>query len=439
VGGRDVFDPGLRTRVVYDIAVRYSGPLWPLGAAIRGCCVCGLWLLLIWFPAGALLRAPFFLVLVTVGVGTAWLHTQSRLLDRLACLPVPGLRQAARHLGGTQGRATADLSGIAESVGIVIALLLYTGPMAVTPLPAAVYLTGLGLAATHIWSAWSQVMTDASWYNPATPPHPGLVRFRPLMPVAVAVIAFALYGWPYYTGHASAPGGLAVALLLAGSVLLLLPYTLLVELLLRSAAQTCEVQVEDVRASDSSTVHSLVKNAAHALIWQAGRDQEISAETRSLINEVLIVAEEARQIVLGGGVRPGSVDLLWRSVSTIVPRELRDTVQLEPGSSQVRMGRTDYGLARRVLQDLITNAWKAGAQHIRVGVRAGPGSSDWVSVQVDDDGSGVPPGALADPRSSLHVLENHLRHFEGTLALAAGTAGGTLACARWRSSPWEPR
>jgi len=439
VGGRDVFDPGLCTRVVYDIAVRYSGPLWPLGAAIRGCCVCGLWLLLIWFPAGALLRAPFFLILVTVGVGTAWLHTQSRLLDRLARLPVPGLRQAARHLGGTQGRATADLSGIAESVGIVIALLLYTGPVAVTPLPAAVYLTGLGLAATHVWSAWSQVMTDASWYNPATPPHPGLVRFRPLMPVAVAVIAFALYGWPYYTGHASAPGGLAVALLLAGSVLLLLPYTLLIELLLRSAAQTCEVQVEDVRASDSSTVHSLVKNAAHALIWQAGRDQEISAETRSLINEVLIVAEEARQIVLGGGVRPGSVDLLWRSVSTIVPRELRDTVQLEPGSSQVRMGRTDYGLARRVLQDLITNAWKAGAQHIRVGVRAGPGSSDWVSVQVDDDGSGVPPGALADPRSSLHVLENHLRHFEGTLALAAGTAGGTLACARWRSSPWEPR
>ena len=43
------------------------------------------------------------------------------------------------------------------------------------------------------------------------------------------------------------------------------------------------------------------------------------------------------------------------------------------------------------------------------------------------------PGALSDPRSSLHVLENHLRHFEGTLALGAGTAGGTLACARWRA------
>jgi hypothetical protein len=389
-GGRDVFDPGLRTRVVYDIAVRYSGPLWPLGAAIRGCCVCGLWLLLIWFPARSLMWAPFFLLLVTAGVGTAWLHTRSRLLDRLAGLPVPGLRQAARHLGSTQGRATADLSGIAESAGIVIALLLFTGPVAVTPLPAAVYLTGLGLAAAHVWSAWSQVMTDASWYNPAVAPNPGLVRFRPFMPVAVAAIAFALYGWRDYTGRTPPPGGLAVALLLAGSVLLLLPYTLLIELLLRSAAQTCEVEVEDVRASDSSTVHSLVKNAAHALIWQARRDQELSAETRSLINEVLVVAEEARQIVLGGGVMPGSVDLLWRSVRTIVPRELRDTVQLEPGSSDVRMGRTDYGVARRVLQDLITNAWKAGAQHVRVGVRAGrPGRP-----AVEPARPGEPPAAL---------------------------------------------
>jgi hypothetical protein len=428
-----VFDPGLRTRVVYDIAVRYSGPLWPLGAAIRGCCVCGLWLLLIWFPAGALMQAPFYFILVTAGVGTAWLHTRSRLLDRLAMLPVPGLRQAARHLGSTQGRATADLSGIAESVGIVIAILLFTGPVAVTPLPAAVYLTGLGLAAVHVWSAWSQVMTDASWYNPNVAQNAALVRFRPLMPLAVAAIAFALYGWRDYTGQGSPPGGLAVALLLAGSVLLLLPYTLLIELLLRSAAQTCEVQVDDVRASDASTLHSLVKNAAHALAWQARQDPAIGAETLSLVNEVLMVAEEARQIVLGGGVMPDSMELLWKSVSTIVPRELRGKVRLEPGSSQVRMGRTDYGVARRVLLDLITNAWKAGSENIQVRVQA----RDWVSVEVDDDGSGVAAGALSDPRSSLHVLESHLQHFGGSMALSAGAAGGTVACARWRSSTWE--
>ena len=451
-----MFDPDLRTRVVYDIAVRYSGPLWPLGAVIRGCCVCGLWLLLIWFPADALTRAPFFLIIVTLGVGTAWLHTRSELLERLANWPVPGLRQAARHLGSTQGRATADLSGVAESVGIVIAILLYSGPLAARPLPAWVYLTGLGLAATHVWSAWSQVMTDASWYNPMLKPDPRLLRFRPLMPLTVAIIAFALYGWSDYTGQGSPPGGLAFALLLAGSVLLLIPYTLLIELLLRSAAKTCDVHLEDVRNSDASTVHSLVKNAAHALAWQMEDDPAIGAETRSLITRVLVVSEEARQLVLGGGVVPNSIELLWKSVRAIVPSTVRDGLVLEPGSYEVEMSKTDYGLARRVLQDLITNAWKAHSAHIRVSVRSGtePGRTpdtgrnaiaaavadpmhhcDWVIVEVDDDGSGIAPGALSDPRSSLHVLESHLQRYGGMVLLTAGATAGTSACAQWRSSP----
>lgn len=430
-----MFDPGLSTRVGYDIAVRYSGPLWPLGAIVRGCCVCGLWLLLIWFPSGALARAPFFLLLVTAGVGTAWLHTHSALLDRLTALPVPGLRHAARHLGSTQGRATADLSGIAESAGILIAVLLYAGPAPVRSLPAAVYLTGLGLAATHVWSAWLQVMTDASWYNPDNRPGTPLTRFRPLMPLTVAAIAFTLYGWHYLTGLGTAPpGGLTVALLLAGSVLLLTPCTLLFELLLRCAVQTCEVHIQDVRASDASTVHSLVKNAAHALLWQAQADHGLDAETRSLINEVLVVAEEARQLVLGDGATPNSMDLLWKSVRTIVPRELRAVVRLDPDSYRVRMSKTDYGLARRVLQDLITNAWKAESANIEVLIRAGDRPRDWVSVQVDDDGPGIAPGALSDPRSSLHILESHLRRYDGTVTLTSRSPGGTQACARWRSA-----
>src|ERR1700734_122681 len=50
-------DSSLRTRVVYDIAVRYMTPLWRIGAAFRGACAVGLWLLLPWFPATALPRA----------------------------------------------------------------------------------------------------------------------------------------------------------------------------------------------------------------------------------------------------------------------------------------------------------------------------------------------------------------------------------------------
>ena len=42
----------LRTRIVYDLAVRYAASLWRAGAAFRGGYGCGLWVLLAWFPAG---------------------------------------------------------------------------------------------------------------------------------------------------------------------------------------------------------------------------------------------------------------------------------------------------------------------------------------------------------------------------------------------------
>ena len=42
---------------------------------------------------------------------------------------------------------------------------------------------------------------------------------------------------------------------------------------------------------------------------------------------------------------------------------------LDSGSRHLRMRKTDYGLARRVLPDLVTNAWKAGAQRVEVAVR----------------------------------------------------------------------
>lgn len=123
----------------------------------------------------------------------------------------------------------------------------------------------------------------------------------------------------------------------------------------------------------------------------------------------------------------------------------------------MQLTRTDYGLARRVLQDLITNAWKAGANCILVAVRgdqdAPDGSSggpadaastaslprrgmQWVTIQVDDDGPGIAPGAISDPESSLHVLENHLQRYSGTVLLTARAGCGTTACVRWRSVRW---
>src|SRR6202161_1646608 len=85
-------DSSLRTRVVYDIAVRYMTPLWRIGAAFRGACAVGLWLLLPWFPATALPRTAAQMLMVSAGVTTAWIQTMASVLDQLASgrvAPVP--------------------------------------------------------------------------------------------------------------------------------------------------------------------------------------------------------------------------------------------------------------------------------------------------------------------------------------------------------------
>ena len=437
----------LRTRIAYDIAVRYATPLWRVGAAFRAACVGGLWVLLAWFPPGALLRSVALLLVVSAGVSLAWVQAQPAILDRLESGRIAGLRKTAWHLRGARSRATADLAGVLESVGIVLVLLLYGGPLAARPLPVPVYLTGLVLITAHVWSAYSQVMTDASWYNPDVVPNRGLVRFRPWIPAAVAAIEFVLLVGPVPAGQHRLPAGLAIPLLLAGSVVLLLPFTMAFEAILLAGLGACETSVSEVRQNDSITVHSLVKNGAHALIRQIQGDRGADEETRSLADGMLILAEEARQMMLDGGPPAETVALLWDCVLQIVPGDRRAGMVLDPQSRQLQMRKTDYGLARRILPDLVTNAWKAGAERVEVAVshqepQHGEANGDpgrlarpWVTVSVDDDGPGMPAQA-AGPRTSLRILDEHLHRFDGAVLAERRDGGGTRVLARWRSSPW---
>jgi hypothetical protein len=435
-------DSTLRTRIVYDIAVRYATPLWRIGAVYRAVCVAGLWLLLGWFPAVALPRAAAQLLMVSAGVSMAWVQTQPGLLDRLAAGRVAGLRRTAGHLRGARGRATADLAGVLESFGIVTALLLYTGPGAVRPLPVAVYVAGLVLVTAHVWNAYAQVMTDASWYNPDLPPSPALVRLRPWIPAAVTAIVLALMLAPVPAGVTWLPAGLAVPLLLAGSLTLLLPFTMAFEVMLRAGLEGAATAMDEVRRSDSITVHSLVKNGAHALLRQLDADPGAGEETRSLAGSMLILAEEARQMMLTGGPQPETVSLLWDCVLQVVPGDRRAGLVLNTSSRELRMRKTDYGLARRVLPDLVTNAWKAGARRVEVSITeqapaAGADGTDkpWLVVSVDDDGPGM-PALAADGRTSLRILDEHLHRFDGAVLAEPRAGGGTRVLARWRSARW---
>jgi hypothetical protein len=432
-----VFDSSLRTPVVYAIAIRYQTPLWRAGAMLRAGCMAGFWLLLLWFPAGTWPKGAAMLALGTAGAVTAWAHNRSSLLDFLVARDVPGLSAVARHLLGARERATADLSGLLEGFGIISVALLYAGPLEVRPLPALVYALGTVLIVVHVWSAFLQAMTDSSWYSPTHPPGRAVLLLRPVMPLIVAVILFAILGYPVYWQHEAVPGGLFGVILACVVVLLLLPFTLIYELVLRGARDALAMQARRYRADDAVTVHSLVKNAAYALISEMDSDHGAGAESRSLAREMLALTEEARLLVLGRASELGSVELLWHCVTRILPSGGQTTAELDPASRSVQLSGTDYQLARRCLVDLMTNAWKAGARRIEVAVRVAeqPGATRAQTVlRVDDDGPGMPPGVLDDPATSLAVMAEHLRGYSGSLTFSARAGGGTRACARWQSA-----
>ena len=92
------------------------------------------------------------------------------------------------------------------------------------------------------------------------------------MPLIVAILLFAILGYPEYWQHQRVPGGLFGAILAAAAVLLLLPYTVIYELILRGARDALVLLARRHRADDAITVHSLVKNAAYALISEVDGD-----------------------------------------------------------------------------------------------------------------------------------------------------------------------
>lgn len=431
-----MFDSSLRTPVVYAIAIRYQTPLWRVGAMLRAGCMAGFWVLLWWFPHQTWPKDAAMLVLGTAGAVTAWAHNRSSLLDFLVARDVVVLSRAARHLLRARERATADLSGLLEGFGIILAALLFAGPLQVRPVPATVYAIGLVLVTVHVWSAFLQAMTDSSWYAPGATLGRAMLALRPAMPLLVALIAFAILAYPVYWRHQQVPGGMFGAALAAGTILLLVPFTSVYELLLRGARDTSSAQARRDRAEDAITVHSLVKNAAYVLVNQVDRDPGAGAETRSLARAMLALSEEARLMVLGQAAELGSVEMLWRCVACTLPSGGTTTVALDPASFAVRLSSTDYQLARRCLVDLITNAWKAGATRVDVAisVREQPASVRTQTVlRVDDDGPGMPDGVLDDPATSLAVMAGHLRAYAGSLTFAARPGGGTRACVQWQS------
>ena len=430
-----MFDASLRTPFVHAIAIRYQTPLWRIGAMLRGGCMAGLWVLLLWFPHRSWPEDAAMLALGTAGAVTSWAHNRTSLLYFLMDRDVIGLSPAARHLVRARQQATADLAGLLEGFGIITAGLLFGGPLEIRSLPATVYALGLVLITVHVWSVFMQTMTDPSWYKREPPPGRAVLLLRPAIPPIVALIAATILAYPVYWRHQPVPGGLFAVGLVAAVILLLLPFTVIYEVVLRGARDASVAEAFRYRMDDSVIVHSLVKNAAYALLNELDRDTGAGAGTRSLAREMLALTEEARLTVLGRAPELSSVDLLWRCVTRTLPGG-DTTVKLDPASRAAHLSPTDYQLARRCLVDLMTNSWKAGAKRIDVtiGVTEQAASVRTQTVlRVDDDGPGMPAGVLDDPASSLAVMAEHLRGYAGSLSFSPRPGGGTRVCVQWRS------
>ena len=83
------------------------------------------------FPATAPPRAAAQMLMVSAGVTTAWIQTCRASSTSWRPGRFAPLRKTAGHLRGARSRATADLSGLLEGIGMIVVLLLYAGPVLV--------------------------------------------------------------------------------------------------------------------------------------------------------------------------------------------------------------------------------------------------------------------------------------------------------------------
>ena len=211
------------------------------------------------------------LVLGSVGALTAWAHNRSSLLDLLVARDITGLSAAP----GTRRRPRAGhCRPVRPARGIrdISAALLFAGPLEVRPLPATVYGLAMVLIVIHVWSAFLQAMTDSTWYSADPPPARAVLVLRPGHPADRRAVVVRD---PGLSGVLAASGGTRRAVRRGAGRrgrLLLLPYTVIYELVLRGARDASVRRPAVTGRTTPITVHSLVKNAAYALISEVDKD-----------------------------------------------------------------------------------------------------------------------------------------------------------------------
>jgi hypothetical protein len=415
---------------MFNTALNADSRLWLAGCCSRAALLAGMWVTLAWVPASELPWGIIQLLVATAG-----------LLLGFASITPGGREMVARALGmaaldhfGSFGRAAVDVPAVAEGVGAFLAGSLYAGWFPLAGLPAAVRSVGLAMAVCYGWQVLFQAVIHPGWYNRGTPPSRWMRAFRYAIPaIGAGFIAFILL--PSKAPDTAVP--LFARILLSASPLFYYPLWAAFDIMLKASVTSLRNSQNLWRWDVWGDAHGSVKNTLVFLSQYVEEPEPDLEEIRSLTRNALVVMDEFKgQLVGGRGQDPpgGSVGELWGSVLRALGNPRRVRCLLDGESARVRLSATDYQVARRVLPDLVSNALKAGASAVdaRCSVSGQPAR---IQIEIADDGTGLAPDDMSDPRSSLRMLSAWLSERKGDIRHSANAAGGTTAVAYWRAEP----
>ncbi|MBJ6630217.1 ATP-binding protein [Streptomyces sp. I4(2020)] len=438
-----------RQEVVWATALRALDALHRITSWLRLGCVAVLWIVALLCDPQDQARVFLQLLPVTLGSVLAHVHARPALLEHLES--VPALDRVAAHLDGTRGRAAFDLPGILEGGGILLASTLYGGWWAVTGLSPQELAVALVAVAVFTWSVFLNVILDPGYYAPqkeitfgseqsAGPPSTVLNWLRHAVPPGVALLMALMFLPAWTPSLAAVPLTLRIVLVL--SILSLRLTWLIFDQVLLASAETVADAEQAARIREAGELHSVGKNAVGSILNALESPHYKHNEVRSLLRNALVQMEESIRTSRGtasiSSDSPPPLGELWDAAVAILPLELRRRCTLNPEAHSLTMGDADRQLTRRLISDLVTNALKAGAKQVTCTVRYRHDDPQAIKVEVlvQDDGCGMPPDVLRNPKTSLSVMAKELRRFGGELTFAtpAGDSTGTLVRACWRSA-----
>jgi hypothetical protein len=421
---------------MFNTALNADSRLWLAGSWSRGALLAGMGVTLAWVPVAELPRAFAQLLLAAVGLLLGFASIAPGGREMVA--KVPGMAVVVDHFGSF-GRAGIAAPAVAEGIGAFLAGSLYAGWFPLAGLPATIRSLGLAMAICSGWESLFQTIIHPGWYNRDTRPGRPMRLFRYVIPAIGAAFLALILLPPWNAATDSIP--FYVRILLVISPLGSYPLWAVFDIMLRASVTSLRNSQNLWRWDAWGDAHGSVKNTLVFLNQYVEEPEPDLEEIRSLTRNALVVMDEFKgQLVGDHGPGPGGgqVGELWGSVLRALGSRHRVRCVLEHESAQVRLSATDYQVARRVLPDLVSNALKAGASAVDAKCSVG-GQPSQVRIEIADNGTGMKPDALRDPRSSLRMLGAWLSERKGDIRHSANALGGTTVVAYWRTDPAHDR